>query len=95
MELDTEEYGYDICTGEIPLDRDKKLADDLKACIYFLSKNYNVEQVAAFLLANGSVNIAELDAYSNVVIRAMDEIRNLLRGKAIESVKIRAGILGG
>lgn len=77
--LDTEPYGYDICTGEVPLDQNKALADDLRACVSFLSKNYNAEQVASLLLANGTVDMEDLAAYSEVVVRAMDEIRNLIR----------------
>ena len=90
--IDTEEYGLDICTGDVSVDQDKELADDLRACVSFLSKNYNDEQVASILLANGPVAIESLAAYSGVVVRAMDEIRVLFRDKAVENLRLRAGI---
>jgi 7-cyano-7-deazaguanine synthase in queuosine biosynthesis len=90
IRLDTEPYGYDICNGEVPLDQDKALADDLRACVSFLAKNYNAEQVTTLLLANGTVNMEDLAAYSDVVVRAMNEIRNLIRDKATDNLQVFA-----
>ena len=92
IDMDTEEYGRNICSGDVSVDQDKALADDLRACVSFLSKNYNANQVANILLANGPVAIENLAAYSGVVVRAMDEIRDLFRDKAIETLRRRAGI---
>ena len=48
--LDMETYGYDICCGDVDLDdRKSKSARDLRACLFFLSKNYSSDDIARIL----------------------------------------------
>lgn len=92
LELDNEVYGRNISNGEVSLDNDKRLADDFRACISFLHRNYTTNQIATILLANGTIDVHDLEAYSQVVDRAMDEVRQLLRDKGSLQIRQRAGI---
>lgn len=92
--LDTEAYGRDVCTGEVDFNDTTKVGPaDLRACISFLQRNPAHREVATLLLTNGSLNVAQLDDYANLVVRAFEEIRQLFRDKGTKDLKRRAGIL--
>lgn len=91
--LDTEVYGADVCTGEVDLDDTELDApNDFRACVSFLRQALPEEQMASLLMASGRLPLGDLPAYASVVVRAMDEIRQLLRDKATNDIKRRAGI---
>ena len=90
LNLDTETYGRDICTGEVDLDSHKKLADDFRALVSFLRRNVSREEIASLLLANGHIEVTHLPEYADVVARSMDEVRDLLRDKGTDEIKRRA-----
>jgi hypothetical protein len=91
--LDTEVYGNDICTGEVNLgDPDSDSADDFRACLSFLRRNYNQTEIAKMLISNAPLPPLEALAHANTVGRAMDEIRQLLRDKATPDIQRMAGI---
>lgn len=92
LNLDTEVYGRDICSGEVDLESTKLSAIDFRACVDFLKRDFPRERIARMLLSNGKVEIASLLEYTDVVSRAMDEIRVLIRDKANENIKRRCGI---
>jgi hypothetical protein len=79
---DTEDYGRDICSGEVDLDSKEKLVDDFRAYVSFISKNPTREEISSLLLANGNLDISLLTDYGDLVFRALEEIRVLLRSKA-------------
>jgi hypothetical protein len=91
--LDGETYGRDICTGEVPIDSNYGYADDFRAYVSFLRQGYSREEIAALLLENGRLDVSRLPEYARIVDHAMDEIRNLLRDKAPDPLKRRAGLL--
>lgn len=93
MGLDHETYGRDICAEEVPIDSDYAYADDFRACISFLRNGYSKDEIAALLLENGRLDTSRLYDYAGIVDRAMEEIRDLLRDKATDQVKRRAGLL--
>lgn len=94
--LDTEAYGRDICAGEVDLnDRSMRGPNDFRACLSFLRRNLSAEEICQLLLANGSLDISNLQSYGDVVHRAMDEIRCLLRDKGRTEIKRLAGLGGG
>ena len=91
--LDTENYGNDICNGEVKInDAGSEAADDLRACLSFVSRNCSESEIAKMLIASGPLNPLELLHHAATVRRAMDEIRQLLRDKAIPSIRRRAGL---
>lgn len=91
--LDLELYGRDICRGEVDLtDRSKSGPNDLRACLSFLKRNLSTDEIGRLLIANGSLDISKLHDYGDVVRRAMDEIRCLLRDKGTSDIKRLAGV---
>ena len=88
-----ENYGSDICIGDVNLQFDKELANDFRAMVSFLSRNDSNQEIASLLLANGKLEIAQLPKYADVVGRSMDEIRALLRDKGTDEIKRRAGLI--
>lgn len=90
--LDTEVYGRDFCRGEVDVFSDNESADDFRACVSFLHNNYSQEQIAELLLENGRLDLNQLPGYADIVRRAMEEVRALLRDKATPEVKALAGL---
>jgi hypothetical protein len=90
--LDTEVFGRDICLGEVELDSKEGLADDFRAYVSFMSNNPTSRKISDLLLANGNIDISKLSEYGDVVFRALEEIRSLLRDKAIHRVKRQIGM---
>lgn len=91
--LDTEVFGRDICLGEVELDSTEGLADDFRAYVSFISNNPTSKEISDLLLANGNLDISKLSDYGDVVFRALEEIRSLLRDKATPRVKRQIGII--
>jgi len=89
---DNDIYGRDICSGEVDLDSKQKLADDFRAYVSFISKNPSIEEISSLLLANGNLDISLLPDYGDLVFRALEEVRVLLRSKATQRVLNQAGI---
>ena len=90
--LDTEEYGRDICTGEVDLESNQKSVDDFRAYVSFISRNPSRDEISSLLLANGNLDISLLPDYGDLVFRALEEIRALLRDKATDHVLRQAGL---
>lgn len=92
--LDTELYGRDVCTGEVDFnDTSTTGPADLRACISFIQRNPTRDEIATLLLSNGSLRLDRMDSYSDLVIRAFQEIRQLFRDKGDATLKRMAGIL--
>ena len=92
--LDTgTDYGLDICVGDVNLDYDKRLADDLRALLSFLRRDISQQKIACLLLANGNIKVARLHEYADIVARSMNEVRNLLQDKGNERIKRHAGLV--
>lgn len=90
--LDTEDYGRDICKGEVDLESNQKLVDDFRAYVSFISRNPSRDEISSLLLANGNLDISLLPHYGDLVFRALEEIRALLRDKATGRVLRQTGI---
>jgi hypothetical protein len=85
-------FGRDICSGEVELDSTEGLADDFRAYVSFMSNNPTSKEISNLLLANGNLDISKLSDYGDVVFRALEEIRTLLRDKATPRLKRQIGI---
>lgn len=93
IRLDTEIYGNDICTGEVDITNPASdSADDFRACLSFLRHNPSQASVAKQLSANGPLPPLEALAHADTVLRAMNEIRDLLRDKGNTTITSIAGI---
>jgi 7-cyano-7-deazaguanine synthase in queuosine biosynthesis len=91
--LQNEKYGFDICKGEVDLsEQDKEGPNDVRACFSFLKRQPSPKDIATLLLTNGSLDVSRLSDYAHLVMRAMEEIRTLLRDKASPEVRFLAGI---
>jgi len=91
--LDNELYGRDVCTGEVDFnDASKRGPADLRACISFLQRNPTNREIARLLLTNGSLSVQRLTDYSDLVVRAFEEIRQIFRDKGNVELKRMAGI---
>ena len=86
-------YGCDICKGEVDLEYDKDLADDLRALMSFLRRNLTKQEIGTLLLTNGGIKLTRLPQYADVIARSMDEVRTLLQDKATDEIKQRAGLI--
>jgi hypothetical protein len=89
---DHEQYGDDVCQGEISTDDGGERSGDLRACLTFLKENATTARIGSLLMASGSLDAHRLPSYAAMVQRAMDEIRALLRDKAIPEIKRLAGL---
>lgn len=91
--IDNELYGNDFCTGEVNvMDATSKAAGDFRACLTFLRANHSRDDVAKLLIASGPLPTLELLDHAETVVRAMNEIRQLLRDKATKQIQRMAGI---
>jgi hypothetical protein len=89
---DDEIYGDDICVGEVDLASEGEKPNDLRACFSFLKRNPSADEISTMLIANGSLDVTRIPAYTSIVQRSMDEIRQLLRDKATPQIKRLAGL---
>ena len=88
---DEEDYGRKIC--KVDLDSNKTYPNDFRALVSFLRRNFSEQEIAFLLLENGNVKVDRLHEYADIVIRSMDEVRDLLRDKGNDEIKRRAGLV--
>jgi hypothetical protein len=94
IDLDREEYGVDICQGDVDVgDSGSEAADDFRACLSFLNRNPTQNEIARMLVSNGPLSPNEALAHAATVNRAMDEIRALLKAKGTPGIKRLAGLM--
>ncbi|WP_243356474.1 Qat anti-phage system QueC-like protein QatC [Bacillus litorisediminis] len=91
INADTEIYGIDICSDEVDLTSNKASANDFRAVLAFLGHNYKTEEIKRLLLTSG-VSIEEIEEYSNLVVRAMDEVKKLINDKGTTGIKRLIGL---
>lgn len=91
---DTEMYGNDVCAGEVDVVGTDNSGQDFRACLSLLRRNLSPHEVANTLLASGPLAIGNLPRYAELVLRSMDEIRDLLCAKGRIDVRRAAGLLG-
>ena len=89
---DDEEYGDDICRGEVDPSHGGEKPNDLRACLAFLRRNASTTEISSLLLANGSLELHQLADHARMVQRTMNEIRTLLRDKAVADIQCFAGV---
>lgn len=95
IQLDQELYGVDICQGDVDLsDRDSDAADDFRACVSFLTRNPSRNEIARMLVASGPLDPTDILKHADTVLRAMDEIRELLKAKGTPKIGRLAGLVG-
>jgi hypothetical protein len=81
INFDTESYGFDICKDDVDLNSPAETGNDLRAVISTLRNNLSREDIASLLLSNGSLDISLLPGYADLIFRALNEVRDLLKSK--------------
>ncbi len=94
LQADTEVYGNDVCNGEVDVFGDDDSGRDFRACLSLLQRDPSPQEVANTLLASGPLRVAVLPEHAALVLRPMDEIRELLRDKGRPDVRRAAGLPG-
>lgn len=89
---DSEVYGNDVCSGEIDLVGNDASGKDFRAVLSLLRRNLSPREAGNTLLANGPLDIDRLPRHAALVLRSIDEVRNLLRDKGRADVRRAAGL---
>jgi len=90
--LDTEIYGNDICNGEVDPTKNNKGSNDFRAILAFIKKDYTSDAIAAKLACNSRLEYEKLSEYANMIVRTREEVKKLLKDKAIDSIKQFSGV---
>ena len=85
-----DDYGIDVCAGEISPRIAEDSGDDLRAVLSFLSERRNVQDLASDILRVASVS--DLSGSASMVNRGADEIRTLFGDKGNAEIRLDAGI---
>lgn len=91
VNADTESYGIDICSDELDLNTNKTSTNDFRAVLAFVGHNYSEEEIKRILLSSG-LSIDEVDEYSDLVVRAMGEVKKLISDKGTTNIKRLIGL---
>jgi hypothetical protein len=89
---DSEVYGSDVCTGEVAVFGDDDAGRDFRACLSLLRRRPSSTELANTLMACGPLDVRSLPQSASLVVRAMDEVRSLLRDKGTADVQRAAGM---
>ena len=93
IDLDGEPYGRDVCKGEVQIDNhDEEGPNDLRACFSFLKRRASTRALERILITSGPLDPKDLERHAQVVERAMEEIRTLIRDKGTKTIKKQAGV---
>lgn len=90
--LDNEIYGNDVLQDEVDIKSRNKSAEDIRTYLSYLRRNLSKRELATLLLANGKIDHSKLAEYSDLVFRASQEVRELIREKALDDIKQEAGL---
>lgn len=91
--LDIETYGRDICLGDVKLDSKEESSYDLSAVVDIIKKSLPTSEIEMLLMTNGTLSLQKLTNYTEVVKRAMEEVKELFKKKAILEIKKASGII--
>ena len=84
------EYGVDICRGELLPTQPGVSANDLRAMLSFLRANKTDAEIARGILRVASVSSPDVRA--KMVVRGFDEVRALIRAKGTALIRQAAGV---
>lgn len=86
---DKTQYGNNINTL-YPFDKIK--GQDMGACLEYLKLEIAKTEIIKELIVNGVTNLDKIDEYAEVVLRAKEELKNLIRSSGSYQVKKKAGL---
>ncbi|QQZ09057.1 Qat anti-phage system QueC-like protein QatC [Heyndrickxia vini] len=92
INADDEVYGVDICSESVDIDSNGESEQDLRAFLSFLRKKYTSEDISQILISNGRVALDELFIYSEMIYRAMEELKILLKDKGNQKINEKSGL---
>jgi hypothetical protein len=85
-----QQYGIDVCVGELPIDDERESANDLRALLDFLLSRRTAEAISREIASIAPVQ--NLPGHVAVVSRGFDEARSLISAKAGKIIQRAAGI---
>ena len=87
---DGNDYGIDVCRGELLPTRNGSSANDLRAMLSFLRARKTEEDIESDILRIARIQSPDIRA--KMVVRGFDEVRALLRTKGNAVIRQEAGI---
>lgn len=83
------DYGRDIFTSDKFFINDigKDSADDFRALLHFLNRNYSIEEIEKELVIGGINNFNKLQDYSQVVDRTIKQVKEWIEKNGSKEVK--------
>ncbi len=90
--MDNEGYGNNICNGDVDIDGPTVSANDLRAFLSFLKIQASKEAVASSLRGTSKMEYAQFTEAVDIVWRASNEVRALIRDKGVTKIKHAAGL---
>lgn len=89
---DHEVYGLDICREEVDIDGSSLSANDLKTFLFFLKIQTSKTLLERVLFGTSKMEYQQLLIYTDIIWRALDEVRKLLTDKATPKIRRAAGL---
>jgi len=84
------QYGIDVCRGELALEEAGESGDDLRAVLDWVRSGRSSRDISRDI--TGVAPVRELEERAGVVSRGMEEVRSLLTTKARGPLQRAAGI---
>jgi 7-cyano-7-deazaguanine synthase in queuosine biosynthesis len=78
-------YGIDVCQGELPIDGEGDSPNDLRALADCARNRQSRAEISREIL--GAAPVRNLSNYTAVVERGLEEVRSLIRDKAIPQIQ--------
>lgn len=89
---DTEIYGVDFCK-DMDIESNNESEKDLRAFLSFIRRNYKPDDISKLLNSNGKIPIEELSIHSQMVYRAIEELKSLIKDKGNHKLNEKSGLL--
>ena len=80
--VDSENYGWDVCAGEISINPEGETPYDFRDMISFLAKKHDIVSLRQEILASAPLEISDLSDYAELVLRGRAEVYKWLKDKS-------------
>jgi hypothetical protein len=68
------------------------IGQDIGACLEYIKKPITIEEIKKELIVNGLIDLSNLEAYANVVLRTREELKAWVMKFGNVNVKRKAGL---
>lgn len=80
--VDSENYGWDVCAGEISINPEGATPYDFRDMISFLATEHDIVSLRQEILASAPLEISDLSGYAELVLRGRAEVYKWLKDKS-------------